>query len=80
MQETRGKNMVNTIQIDKMTRQEKLQAMEALWVSLSVDDQEVVSPAWHEQRLRETDIRMSAGQEQVKDWTKAKQELRKRFE
>ncbi|MCK5130642.1 MAG: addiction module protein [Candidatus Sabulitectum sp.] len=72
--------MANTIQIDKMTRQEKLQIMEALWVSLSVDDEEVVSPLWHEHSLRETDLRMSAGQEQVTDWTKAKQELRKRFE
>ncbi len=72
--------MANTIQIDKMTRQEKLQTMEALWESLSVDDQEVVSPEWHEHSLRETDARVSAGQEQAKDWTKAKQELRKRFE
>ncbi|MEA3265883.1 MAG: addiction module protein [Candidatus Fermentibacteria bacterium] len=72
--------MANTIQIEKMTRREKLQTMEALWASLSVDDQEVVSPAWHEHRLRETDARVSAGQEQTKDWTKAKQELRKRFE
>ena len=72
--------MANTIQIEKMTRQEKLQTMEALWMSLSADDEEVVSPAWHEHSLRETDIRMSEGQEQVTDWTKAKQELRKQFE
>ena len=72
--------MDNTIQIDKMTRQEKLQTMEALWVSLSIDDREIVSPVWHEYSLLETDLRMSAGQEQVIDWTRAKQELRKRFE
>ncbi len=72
--------MDNTIQIDKMTRQEKLQTMEALWVSLSIDDREIVSPVWHEYSLLETDLRMSTGQEQVIDWTRAKQELRKRFE
>ena len=54
--------------------------MEALWASLSVDDEDVVSPEWHEYSLRETDIRMSKGEEQVTDWTEAKQELRKRFE
>ena len=75
-----GDNVMNTIQIEKMTRQEKIQAMEALWASLSVDDEDVVSPEWHEYRLRETEIRLSMGEEKVTDWTEAKQELRKRFE
>ena len=71
---------MNKIQIEKMTRQEKIQAMEALWASLSVDDENVVSPEWHENYLRETEIRLSMGEEKVTDWPEAKQKLRKRFE
>lgn len=33
--------------ITNMTRQEKLQAMEALWDSLSHDAGELASPVWH---------------------------------
>lgn len=33
--------------IADMTRQEKLQTMEALWDSLSRDAGELASPAWH---------------------------------
>jgi hypothetical protein len=63
-----------------MSREEKLRVLEAIWADLSQDDVFVESPAWHESVLKETDALMKAGQEQIEDWQKAKQELRKRFE
>ena len=71
--------MVSTIQIAQMTREEKLQTMEALWADLSTDDANVDSPAWHEEVLKETEARVADGREQIADWTMAKRELRKRF-
>jgi hypothetical protein len=62
-----------------MSREEKLQTMEAIWADLSKADAEVESPAWHEHVLRETEARVAAGQERIADWETAKQELRKRF-
>ena len=72
--------MTNTLQIERMSREEKLQTMEALWADLSKGDAEIESPAWHEDVLKETEARVAAGQERVADWETAKRELRKRFE
>lgn len=72
--------MTTAIQIECMSREEKLQTMEAIWADLSRDEEKVKSPAWHHELLRETEVRVAAGQEQVADWTMAKRILRKRFE
>ena len=72
--------MVNTLQIGKMTRVEKLRAMEAIWAELSKDETEVESPAWHGDLLKETEARVASGQERIANWETAKRELRKRFE
>ena len=72
--------MTTTVQIERMSREEKLQTMEAIWADLSRDEVKVKSPAWHQEILRETEARVVAGQEQVADWTMAKRILRKRFE
>ena len=72
--------MVTTLQIEKMSRTEKLQAMEIIWADLSKAEAEVESPAWHADVLRETEARVAAGQERIADWETAKRELRERFE
>lgn len=72
--------MVSTLQIDKMSRAEKLQAMEAIWADLSRVETDVESPPWHGSVLKETEARVGAGQERIADWETAKLELRKRFE
>ena len=72
--------MVSTLQIEKMSRTEKLQTMEAIWADLSKAETDVESPAWHNDVLKETEARVTAGQERIADWETAKRELRKRFE
>ena len=69
-----------TLELDKMSRSEKLQTMETLWADLSRDDTSVESPSWHHDVLKETEQRVASGLEQPIDWTNAKQDLRKRFE
>jgi len=41
--------------LQKMSRDEKLRAMEALWADLSQDEDRFESPVWHAQALREAD-------------------------
>ena len=72
--------MTKTIQIERMSREEKLQTMEAIWADLSKFEAETESTSWHEGVLRETEARVAAGQERIADWETAKSELRKRFE
>jgi hypothetical protein len=52
--------------------------MEAIWESLSSDEQQVKSPAWHEQVLREREERLNSGKESPVDWESAKERLRSR--
>jgi hypothetical protein len=72
--------MVSALQIEKMSRTEKLQAMEVIWADLSTVETDVESPVWHADVLRETEARVAAGQESIADWETAKRELRERFE
>lgn len=70
--------MISSIQIEKMSREEKLQAMEALWTDLSQSEAEIESPAWHEGALEQTKAKVAAGEERIVDWEAAKLELRER--
>lgn len=72
--------MTATLQIQQLSRQEKLRFMEVLWEDLSKDDESIESPAWHQQALQETERGLQSGEERVLDWHDAKGELRKRFE
>jgi len=72
--------MTAAIQIAQMSRNEKLQTMEAIWADLSRDDANIESPSWHGEVLKETEARIVSGKEKSIDWTLAKRNLRKRFE
>ncbi|EFK11605.1 putative addiction module component [delta proteobacterium NaphS2] len=66
--------------VKKLSTEEKLQVMEAIWQDLTEEEQNVQSPAWHLDALKETEKRRAEGKEAVLDWGDAKRELRKRFE
>jgi len=66
------------IPLDKMTREEKLEAMELLWRDLTRDPDRYESPAWHAEELKKTKERVAAGLETFVDWEAAKKELRDR--
>ena len=70
--------MLAKLQLKKMSRNEKLMAMEALWADLSQDESCVDSPAWHEEALRQTERMVKAGKAKFVDWDDAKAILRRR--
>lgn len=70
---------MNTLDIKKMTTEEKMQAIEALWDSMIHDNVEIKSPAWHADVLRETEIRYKSGTETSEDWADTKKKLRNQF-
>lgn len=69
---------MTTIDLQRMSREEKLKVMHALWEDLAREDDAIASPAWHQEALRETEARVLAGNEPVRDWDEAKTELRRR--
>jgi hypothetical protein len=70
--------MEATLPLDRMSREEKLRAMEALWVDLCRDESQIESPAWHGDVLQERKARVESGQEQFMDWEAAKDQLRQK--
>ena len=64
--------------LKKMSRDEKLRAMEALWVDLSRDEDRFESPAWHEQALREAERAVKTGKARFSDWEQAKKRIRRK--
>ncbi len=72
--------MQTTIEIRRLSREEKLRVMEAIWEDLLTDEEQIESPDWHQKALQETENRLSSRQEKILYWQDAKRELRKRFE
>lgn len=68
------------IEINRLSREEKLRVMEALWEDLLKDDEQVPSPEWHQDAVSTTNERFLSGKEKIVDWQEAKLNLRKRFE
>jgi Putative addiction module component len=54
-------------QIKVLPRFEKFRLMEALWSDLSIVEEELDSPEWHENALRETVARVTTGEERQVD-------------
>ena len=54
--------MDNILEIKKMTRIERLQAMEALWDSLIDEESEIESPEWHRKILEERKRKIETGE------------------
>ena len=53
---------MNTLEIKKMSRIERLQAMEALWNSLIDEESEIESPEWHRDILEERKRKIETGE------------------
>jgi hypothetical protein len=63
------------VSLAEMTRQEKLDLMEALWADLTANPDDFESPAWHAEELEATRKRVESGEEKPIDWEVAKRQI-----
>ena len=70
--------MAVTLPIGRMSRADKLRAMEALWADLSRDEAGIDSPGWHGAILRETEQLVRDGKAKFSDWQAARQRIRRK--
>ena len=68
--------MANPLQLEKMSVEEKLQAMESLWDDLCSRAGAMASPGWHEDVLADRQARLDRGEDRFEDWDKAKKDIR----
>jgi len=66
-------------EIESMTSNEKIAAMDMLWTSILSTSGVVEPPAWHEIVLNERRRRAESGEETFVPWEEAKRSLRAEF-
>ena len=66
--------------LEKMTVDEKLDAMEAIWADLSRTPEQVPMPDWHKEELDRRRARADAEPGVFQDWEEAKREIRDQVE
>jgi len=66
-------------EIESMTNNEKIAAMDMLWTSILSSSGVVEPPAWHEMVLNERRRRVESGEEPFIPWEDAKRSLRAEF-
>jgi hypothetical protein len=64
-------------EVTRLTKAERLQALEWLWVSLSMKPDEIESPDWHGDVLAARKTKVDSGEAQFLDIAQLKQRLRR---
>jgi putative addiction module component (TIGR02574 family) len=70
--------MIGALEIERMSRTEKLQAMELLWRSMTAEPDKLQSPGWHKKVLQKRLAKIEAGKGEFLTLAQAKQRLAKR--
>ena len=70
--------MIGTVEVERMSLAEKLQAMELLWRSMASKPDALESPAWHKKVLSQRLAKVEAGKGEFLTLTQLKKRLAKR--
>ena len=70
--------MALKLPFERMSREDKLRVMEALWADLSRDEAEIESPGWHGVVLHETEELVRKGRAKFSDWQSARRRIRRK--
>ena len=65
-----------TLNVEKMTTEEKIQTMETIWDDLCKNADSLSSPSWHNDILQERERNIKNGNDEFMDWDKAKNQIR----
>ena len=66
-----------TLPLEKMSVEEKIQAMETIWDDLCSRANSLASPDWHGEVLAEREAAIERGDDEFIDWETAKQNIKK---
>lgn len=69
--------MNKLLQLDKMTTEDKISAMESLWNDLCLQADKIASPSWHKDILSQREKSVSKAKEKFNDWNEEKERIRK---
>ena len=64
-------------EVSRLSKAERLQAVELLWASLSKEQQDIESPEWHGEVLAERKAKVDSGEAQFLSVDQLKERLRR---
>lgn len=67
------------LNLQEMSRAEKLRTMHLLWEDLAIQSESIDSPDWHQTALQQTTDAVNSGQVRELDWETAKRDLQSRL-
>ena len=70
--------MAGVLQVERMTVEEKLRAMEEIWENLSRTEANIPVPQWHKDLLDERERLVREGKAQFSSWETAKKHIASR--
>jgi hypothetical protein len=65
-----------TLPLERMSTEEKIRAMEAIWDDLCKKADSLSSPSWHKNVLMEREEQIKNGEDEFMDWAQAKKQIR----
>ena len=68
--------MSSSLPLEKMSIEEKIQAMESIWDDLCDRADSLESPAWHGEVLADRESALQGGDDEAIDWETAKQNIK----
>lgn len=71
-------HVIGTLEIEQMSRTEKVQAMELIWRSMAAEPDKLESPGWHKKILAKRLAKVEAGKGEFLTLTQLKKRLAKR--
>jgi len=64
-----------TLPLEKMSQEEKIQAMEMIWDDLCKKGSNIPSPDWHKKLLEEREDGIKSGSDKFINWNEAKKNI-----
>lgn len=71
--------MKTALPLAQMTTEEKLSAMEEIWVDLGREPEKLPTPEWHGRLLAERKAAVATGEASYADWDEARERLKHRL-
>lgn len=71
--------MKPSLPLDKMSAEEKIRTMEAIWTDLCQNADSIESPDWHGEILLERETAVERGEDTLEDWEAAKERIKNRI-
>lgn len=69
-------SMMIKLPLDKMSTKEKIQTIEEIWNNLLENTEDIPSPDWHKQILKDRENKVRDNKEEFIDWDSAKKNIR----